>query len=205
MRGVAALLACSTILRSRTAHRRTKVTRLNKKIVKLNEEMQRPKVLDVRRWPRRTGRYCSLIPMPARWRQAAGIIHDGSGAAYSDTVGFGLGIQQRRKLRMATGAPLLNDLLPSRVQATSAPTSCSIIASARSMPVVIPAEVHTGPSMMRIRSSSTLRFWEPNLQVTCAVPVRGRATAMEQTGFSQHERADAPSRRLAEIAPKPAA
>jgi hypothetical protein len=68
------------------------------------------------------------------------------------------------------------------------------------MPVVIPAEVHTGPSMMRIRSCSTLRFWEPNLQVTCVVPVRGRATAMGQTGFSQHERADAPSRRLAGIA-----
>jgi hypothetical protein len=82
-------------------------------------------------------------------------IHHGSGAAYSDTVGFGLGIQQRRKLRMATGAPLINNLLPSRVRATSAHTSCSIIASARSMPVVIPAEVHTGPSMMRIRSSST--------------------------------------------------
>jgi hypothetical protein len=56
---------------------------------------------------------------------------------------------------MATGAPLINNLLPSRVRATSAHTSCSIIASARSMPVVIPAEVHTGPSMMRIRSSST--------------------------------------------------
>jgi len=65
-------------------------------------------------------------PMPARWRQAAGTIISGmslwngfsidssrSGAAYSDTVGFGLGIQQRRKLRMATGAPVINDLLPS--------------------------------------------------------------------------------------------
>jgi hypothetical protein len=46
MRGVAVLLACSTILRSRTAHRRTKATRLNKKIIKLNEEIQRPKALD---------------------------------------------------------------------------------------------------------------------------------------------------------------
>jgi hypothetical protein len=101
-------------------------------------------------------------------------IHHGSGAAYSDTVGFGLGIQQRRKLRMATGAPAINDLLPSRVRATSVPTSCLIIACARSMPVVIPAEVHTGPSMMRIRSSSTLRFWEPNLQVTCGASAWSR-------------------------------
>src|ERR1700730_13355581 len=135
MRGVAVLLACSTILRSRTAHRRTKATRLNKKIIELNEEIQRPNALDVRRWPRRTGRYCSLIPMPARWRQAAGTIISGmslwngfsidssrSGAAYSETVGFGLGIQQRRKLRMATGAPVINDLLPGRARATSAPT-----------------------------------------------------------------------------------
>ena len=74
-------------------------------------------------------------PMPARWRQAAGTIISGmslwngfsidssrSGAAYSDTVGFGLGIQQRRKLRMATGAPVINDLLPSPARATSAPT-----------------------------------------------------------------------------------
>jgi hypothetical protein len=74
-------------------------------------------------------------PMPARWRQAAGTIISGmslwngfsidssrSGAAYSDTVGFGLGIQQRRKLRMAAGAPVINDLLPSRARATSAPT-----------------------------------------------------------------------------------
>jgi hypothetical protein len=135
MRGVAVLLACSTILRSRTAHRRTKATRLNKKIIELNEEIQRPNALDVRSWPRRTGRYCSLIPMPARWRQAAGTIISGislwngfsinssrSGAAYSETVGFGLGIQHRRKLRMATGAPVINDLLPSRARATSAPT-----------------------------------------------------------------------------------
>jgi hypothetical protein len=125
-----------------------------------------------------------------------------SGAAYSDTVGFGRGIQQRRKLRMVTGAPVINDLLASRARVTSAPTSCSIIASARS---IIPAEVHTGPSMMRIRSSSILRFWERSLQVTCAVPVRGRATAMGQTGFGQHEHADAASRRLAGIAPKPGA
>ena len=113
-----------------------------------------------------------------------------SGAAYSDTVGFGLGIQQRRKLRMATGAPVINDLLPSRGPHPR-PRSCSIIASARS---IIPAKVHTGPSMMRIRSSSILRFWVRNLQVACAVPVRRRATVMEQTGFGQHERADAPSR-----------
>src|SRR5262249_17936096 len=42
--------------------------------------------------------------------------------------------------------------------AWSGPRSFSIIASARSIPAVIPAEVHTGPSMMKMRSSSTFTF-----------------------------------------------
>jgi hypothetical protein len=69
-----------------------------------------------------------------------------------DTVGFGLQLQQRRKLRLATGAPVINDQLPSHSPGDCPrPDSFSIIANARSMPAVIPAEVHTGPSMMKMR------------------------------------------------------
>jgi hypothetical protein len=205
MRGVAVLLACSTILRSRTAHRRTKAPRLSKKIMKLNEEIQRPKALDVRRWPRRTGRYCSLIPMPARWRQAAGTIISGmslwngfsidssrSGAAYSDTVGFGLGIQQRRKLRMAAGAPVINDLLPSRARATSAPT---FLFDHRQREVD-----HPGQGPHRAVDDENSIFLHPSLlgtdlKVTCAVPVRGRRRpwsrpASASTKAPTHRRGD---------------
>ena len=123
-----------------------------------------------------------------------------SGAAYSDTVGFRLGIQQRRKLRMATGAPVINDLLPSRARATSAPT---FLFDHRQREVD-----HPGQGPHRAVDDENSIFLHPSLlgtdlKVTCAVPVRGRATAMEQTSFGQHERADAPSRRLAGIAPKP--
>jgi hypothetical protein len=100
-----------------------------------------------------SGRDNNIWDEPMEWLQYRFIT---KWAAYSDTVGFGLGIQQRRKLRMAAGAPVINDLLPSRAPGPHPrPRSCSIIASARS---IIPAKVHTGPSMMRIRSSSILRF-----------------------------------------------
>jgi hypothetical protein len=66
-----------------------------------------------------SGRDNNIWDEPMEWLQYRFIT---KWAAYSDTVGFGLGIQQRRKLRMAAGAPVINDLLPSRARATSAPT-----------------------------------------------------------------------------------
>src|ERR1700720_3672372 len=85
-----------------------------------------------------------------------------SGAAYSDTVGFGLGIQQRRKLRMATGAPVINDLLPSPARATSAPT---FLFDHRQREVDHPGQgPHRAVDDENSRSSSILRFWVRNLQ-----------------------------------------
>src|SRR5258708_35208982 len=36
-----------------------------------------------------------------------------------------------------------------------------------------------------------LHFWKPSLQFSCAVPMRRRTTAVQQTCFGQHERAGA--------------
>jgi hypothetical protein len=144
-------------------------------------------------------------PMPARWRQAAGTIISGmslwngfsidssrSGAAYSDTVGFGLGIQQRRKLRMAAGAPVINDLLPSRARATSAPT---FLFDHRQREVDHPSQ---GPH--RAVDDENSIFLHPSLlgtdlKVTCAVPVRGRRRpwsrpASASTKAPTHRRGD---------------
>jgi hypothetical protein len=61
-----------------------------------------------------------------------------------DTVGFGLQLQQCRELRLAAGAAVINDQLPGHGPGHIRPKSFSIMARVRSMPAVIPAEVHTG-------------------------------------------------------------
>jgi hypothetical protein len=54
------------------------------------------------------------------------------------------------------------------------------------MPAVIPAEVHTGPSTMKMR----FHIRESGLQVARLVPVRGRATAVKQTCLGEGKRAE---------------
>jgi hypothetical protein len=93
-----------------------------------------------------------------------------------DTVGFRLELQQCRKLRLAAGAPVIDDELPSDGPGgTPAPIPCSTMASARSMPAVIPAEVQTEPSTMKMRSSSTLTFGNRACNSRQCYGVLGRA------------------------------
>ena len=120
-----------------------------------------------------------------------------------DTVGFGLELQQRRKLRLAAGAPVIDHECLATARATSAPRSCSTMARARSIPAVIPAEVHTGPSMIKMRSSSTFTFGNracsSRARFQCVVARRPSSRPASARRTRRGSRGDSPAR------PEPAA
>ncbi len=116
----------------------------------------------------------------------------GIGQRALDAVGFGLHLQQRRKLRLPARAPVIDDeLLRDRPRHLRAPDPSRPWPARGRRPAVIPADVQTGPSVMKMRSSSTFTLGETRLKLARVEPMRGRAPALEQAGFGENERADA--------------
>ena len=108
-----------------------------------------------------------------------------------DAVGFGLQLQQRRKLRLATGAPVIDHELPGHgpgdIRAQILFDHSQRQVDARGHPGRGPHRAVDDEDAVFLH----LHLWEPSLQVTRAVPVGGRATAVEQACFGQDERAGA--------------
>ena len=75
--------------------------------------------------------------------------------------------------------------------ATSRPRSSSTSASARSMPAVTPAEVHTLPSRTKIGSCSTVTAGMPAREQFARPPVRRGAPPVEHARGGEQERARA--------------
>src|SRR5580692_9502095 len=87
--------------------------------------------------------------------QPSGKIAPGIGEYGLNPVRLRFQFEEGGELRLAAGAAIVQHSLRATMRAASRPRSSSIRARARSMPAVMPAEVHTGPSAMKIRSSST--------------------------------------------------
>ncbi len=108
-----------------------------------------------------------------------------------DTVGFGLQLQQCGELRLAAGAAVINDQLPGH---GAGDIRAKILFDHRQCEVDARGHPRRGPHRAVDDEDAVflhLHFWEPSLQFARPLPMRGRATAVEQTCFGQDERASA--------------
>ena len=94
-------------------------------------------------------------------------------------------------LRLAAGALGVHHHFARDVAGDVVAEIRSIMASARSMPAVMPAEVQIAPSCTWMRSASTRTLGKSRASCAARAPVRGGALAVEQAGRGQHERAGA--------------
>ena len=98
-------------------------------------------------------RVCELLH-----RERLSKVVPGKGERVLDAVGFRVELEHRRVLRLSAGASMMNDHHLGGRAGDIPPKSRSTRPSAMSMPAVIPAEVQTGPSAMKMRSISTRTF-----------------------------------------------
>ena len=121
-------------------------------------------------------------------RQLGGEIAFGVGQRALDTIRFRLQFQQRRKLRLATGAAVIDHELFGH---GAGDVSAKILLDQRQCEVDARGCTRRGPYRTIGDEDAVflhLHVWKLRLQIARVIPMRGRAPTVEQAGFGQDER-----------------